>query len=142
MAFERVFTVWDYYDGPRSGLALFLGEPYHYQCEESEDGYCDAFFLAPINSKTFSLAMEQWTIWRAWEAAFHRGEVPASTHPALSGSNQGYAELQAALDTQLSQQPAHRRKARAAFRAQEGQEETPPGVLREMEVEWSDQPTG
>ena len=142
MAFERVFTIWDYWDGPRSGIASYVGEPHYYKCGESEEGYSDEFFLAPVSAETFSLAMEQWAIWRDWEAAFHRGEVPESTHPALPGSNQRYAKIQALLDSQLSQLPHHRRKARARFRAEQGQANTPKGVLRELEVEWLEQTSG
>jgi hypothetical protein len=33
IAFEQVYAVWDYHDGPRSGIAAYLGQPHHYQCE-------------------------------------------------------------------------------------------------------------
>lgn len=82
MAFERVYTVWDYYDGPRSGIAEYRGQPHHYNCEwnETKDDYAATFVLTPIDQQTLTLAMEQWAIWRQWQDAFHRGEVPQSTH--------------------------------------------------------------
>jgi hypothetical protein len=84
VAFERVYTVCDYYDGPRSGIATFSGQPHHYHCEwnESKNDYANTFVLTPIDEDTLALAMEQWSIWREWEAAFHRGGVPQSTRPA------------------------------------------------------------
>jgi hypothetical protein len=30
--FEEVFTVTDYYDGPRQGIANYLGSPHFYDC--------------------------------------------------------------------------------------------------------------
>ena len=65
MAFERVFTVDDYYDGARSGIAAYQGQPHHYLCEwdESRGDYSDTFRLTPIDEETFSLAsVEQWSI--------------------------------------------------------------------------------
>jgi hypothetical protein len=137
VAFERVYTVWDYYDGPRSGIAAFSGQPHHYDCEwnVNKQDYGDTFVLTPIDRDTLALAMEQWTIWREWEEAFHRGDVPQSTHPGLPGSYGRYAELEVTLKARI---PAKQWRAHGFFRAMPAQEDSPPGVLRELEVEWTD----
>src|SRR2546430_8411304 len=72
MSFERVYTVNDYYDGPRSGIADHGGQPYYYDCEwdEEADDYADIFILTPVDSDTLALALEQWAIWREWEDAY------------------------------------------------------------------------
>lgn len=131
MAFERVFTVNDYYDGPRSGIASYQGQPHHYFCEwdEARGDYSHTFRLTPVDEETFSLAMEQWSIWEQWDAAFQRGEVAQSTHPALPGSNPRYEELQHSIEARLAARPAIRERKRGTFRssAQAGEE-----------VEWSD----
>jgi len=133
MAFERVYTVWDYYDGPRSGIAAYSGEPCHYHCEwdEAKDDYAETFVLTPIDKETLTLAMEQWLIWCEWKGAFHRGSVPQSTHPALPGTHPHYAELEATLKARISALPVSHKRASAVFRAQAGQES-------ELEVEWTD----
>lgn len=140
VAFERVFTVWDYYDGPRSGIAIFSGQPHHYDCEwnESKQDYGDTFVLTPVDHETLAVAMEQWSIWREWEDAFHRGEVPQSTHPGLPGAHARYAELGAILKARIPKQSARQRRAHGTFRAMPVQEESPPGVIHELEVEWTD----
>jgi hypothetical protein len=140
MAFEHVYTVWDYYDGPRSGIADYSGRPHHYRCEwnAADDGHDQTFVLTPIDQETLTLAMQQWSIWREWEEAFHRGEVPESTHPALAGSHPRYAELEASIKARLSVGAPHRRRAVAVFRVREGQADAPRGALRELEVEWAD----
>lgn len=140
MGFERVFTVWDYYDGPRSGIAAYLGQPHHYECEwnKTADDYADRFRLTPIDDDVLSLALEQWEIWRTWENAFHQGEVPQSTHPALPGQNERHEELKVMLNARISTSQAHRQKARGTFRALPGQAEKPKGVMRDLEVEWRD----
>lgn len=138
MAFERIYTVWDYYDGPRSGIATYLGQPHHYDCEWDEvaDDYANRFLLTPIDDEALALALEQWKIWREWEHRFHRGEVSQSTHPALPGQHSRYEELGVTLKAYIAASSGSRIRARAIFRAQSSQ--TPPGVMRELEVEWSD----
>jgi hypothetical protein len=140
MAFEHVYTVWDYYDGPRSGIAAYSGEPHHYDCEwnDAKSDYSETFILTPIDTETLTLAMEQELIWREWEAAFHLGSVPQSTHPGLPGSHPRYAELEATLKARISALLVPHKRANAVFRAKEGQADAPSGVLRELEVEWTD----
>ena len=43
----------------------------------------ETFLLQPIDGQAFSLALEDWAIWRRWETAFHEGKTPHETHPAL-----------------------------------------------------------
>jgi hypothetical protein len=138
MAFERVYTVWEYWDGPRSGIASYSGLPHHYRCEwdEPADDYADTYVLTPIDQETFSLAMEQWLIWRQWEVAFHSSEASGTAHPAQQGANSQYAELQRRIEARLSlQSPQHGHK-HATFRVRPQQENLPSGVMRELEVEW------
>jgi hypothetical protein len=131
MVFERVYTVWDYYDGERSGIAEYCGQPHHFRCEwnEAKYDYADTFVLTPIDQETLTLAMEQSAIWRECEAAFHRGEAPKSTHPGLAGTNPRYAELDATLTARTSLQPTQAIRARPVFRE--------PGATWESEVEWT-----
>src|SRR5258708_2878617 len=81
--YERVFTVSDYYDGPRQGIADFHGKPHFYECifDKVKVDYSDLFRLTPLNAETFNLAMEDWDIWR--EDAYYAGKVDVDTHPAL-----------------------------------------------------------
>jgi hypothetical protein len=140
MGFERVYTVWDYHDGPRSGIADYLGRPHHYECQwnSSTDDYGERFRLTPIDDNVLSLALEQWGIWRIWENAFHRGEVPQSTHPALPDQNGRHEELEAMLNARVSGSKMPRQQATGTFRVLPGQSERPSGVMRDLEVEWSE----
>jgi hypothetical protein len=69
--YERVYTVVDYYDGPRKGIADYKGKPHLYECmfDESKDNYSERFLLAPLD------AMEDWAIWQRWELANHTGKA-------------------------------------------------------------------
>jgi len=137
--FEAVHSVWDYYDGPRSGIAAVLGEPYHFSCEwdQAADDWAEHFTLRRLDAEALILAEERETIWHAWEGAFHRGEVLSSTHPGLPGQNVRYAALTAALDAIVASIPSSG-TARATFRASSGQPPKPSGILRDVEVEWLD----
>ncbi len=137
--FETVYSVWDYYDGPRSGIADVRGEPCYFSCEwdEGADDWAEYFTLKRLATEALNLALEGETIWRNWEGAFHRGEVPSSTHPALPEQNARYVELTAALDSVIDSLTIYG-GARAAFRVRPNQPPKARGILAEFEVEWLD----
>jgi hypothetical protein len=136
--FERVYTVHDYYDGPRSGVADYAGRPHHYSCgwDEAADDYAESFALVAIDEGLLHVALEQWRIWKEWEAAFYRGERDRDSHPALPGQDARYAELDREFQVKLAALPVSLH-ARAMFRVRPEQEGLPRGVIREMEVEWT-----
>lgn len=137
--FEAVHSVWNYCDGPRSGIADARGEPCHFSCqwEEAAEDWAEHFTLRRLNPQLLILAKEREMIWLAWEGAFHRGEVPSSAHPGLPGQNARYAALTALLDSIVASIPCSG-TSRATFRAVLGQPPKPPGMLRDLEVEWLD----
>lgn len=77
------------YDGEidllESGVADFQGQPHYFwlaaYCRDVPR--CAEFELAPVSHVAFSCVMEQAGIWRRWELAYHGGEVPLETWPAL-----------------------------------------------------------
>ena len=139
MAFERVYTVWDYHDGPRSGIADYMGRPHYYECEwdAGDDDYANTFSLKEIDQETLELALEQWSIWRNWEFAFHRGERTQETHPKFPGQDTRYAGLEAELDARLAGLVPGKH-VYANFRARSDQPAMPQHVMSELEVEWTD----
>ena len=138
MTFSRVLTVWDYYDGPRSGIAEYEGRPHYYESEwdEAAGVYAETFRLSPVDDETVHLALKQWKIWREWELAFSRGEKEESTHPALPGQDSTYAQLESEIMARITSSTEFIR-ASGEFRAIAEQEDLPRGVLRELEVEWT-----
>lgn len=99
MTSEPVYAAWEYYDGVRTGVANFMGEPYVFAQEwsESQQAYLPTYSLTPNTKQVLSLVLEQWRIFRAWEIAFHNGKVEASTHPGLLGKGARRASQCAAL---------------------------------------------
>ncbi len=93
----------DYYDGPRSGLAVLRGVVHHYESAWDDDGDCftDVFLLRPVDLGTACLALEDWFIWLRWEHAHHRGEADASTHPVLPAELSRHRHLHEALHGRL-----------------------------------------
>jgi hypothetical protein len=51
MGRDRVYTLNDYYDGPRIGIADVDGVPHVYEAEfdHSSDEYGDTYFVSPVN---------------------------------------------------------------------------------------------
>src|SRR5882672_11021848 len=82
---EIVYTVNDYWDGPRVGVANFKGEPYYYECifDESSDEWSTRFWLHALDPETVQLVMEDWKIWERWRVAFHQGKTDQESHPCL-----------------------------------------------------------
>lgn len=101
--YEEVFTVTDYYDGPRQGIANFEGKPHFYECmfDDKRDDYTNMFWLTPVEADLFRLAMEDWAIWQRWEAALHAGHADRASHPALPEDRARHDELKVILDLEL-----------------------------------------
>lgn len=142
--FERVYTVTDYYDGPRGGVADFMGEPHRYRSvyldSATWDPDEDRFELQPISRETLDLALEDWAIWRRWEDAFHAKQTDERTHPALSEDRARHEVIEAALARAFSENAAGRFVVRGEFRVADRPPDTPKGVLSMMEVRWSEVP--
>ena len=137
--YELVYTVLDYYDGPRKGIANYKGTPHLYECifDESKDDYTDSFRLAAIDSHTFQLAMEDWAIWKRWELAFHTGKVGISTHPALPNERERETELNGILQKVLVIDPAKAMTCIGHFEVLDSPVLTK-GVQRPLQVKWSE----
>jgi len=122
--FERVYTVMDYYDGPRSGFADFDGQPHAYRAiwDVAADDFDleGRFALVPITPELLHIALEDWAIWKRWEAAYYAGEVPLSKHPALPVDRLRHEDLAPIIAQALEILPARGVTARGSFRVRPG----------------------
>jgi len=137
--FEAVFTITDYHDGPRKGIANYHGQPHFYECifDDAKDDYSELFWLTPLDAKTFQLAMEDWDIWRRWESAFHSGKTDRSTHPALPNEADRHSELKRILDGYLATDPDKGITRVGRFEVL-GETGGSMGVTRKLQVEWAE----
>jgi hypothetical protein len=105
VAFERVYCISNYYDGPKEGIANYEGRPHRYlfEWDELADDYAKTFTLAPVDEETMKLALEQWNIWRKWEIAFRRGAVDQKSHPGFGGIDARYDQLKSMLQSRYKQ---------------------------------------
>jgi hypothetical protein len=137
--FEIVHTLTDWYDGPRRGISDHHCQPHLFQSEwqDGKDLDADTFLLMSIDSETFSLALEDWAIWRRWETAFHQGKVTLETHPALPEDRFRHEELERLLAGRLVVDPTKAMRKKAEFRVR-----SDPGWsgygFRPLEVCWQD----
>src|SRR4051812_10340081 len=116
--FETVYTVTDWYDGPREGIANFNGVPHLYQSQfdATTDDWSDTYLLVPVDEETFHLAMEEWAIWKRWEQVFYEGRATQEAHPALPEDRHRYEELQRLLAGRLAIDASQAVRAIAEFR--------------------------
>lgn len=139
MAYERVHMIWEYWEGPRSGIADCGGRPFHFSgvYDEHEYAYTDSFVLTPFDEGTFALAQEEWAIWRRWEADFHAGRVLRESHPSYGHYDPRYNELRQLLNGEIEHRSAQALKMRGEFRPAVSEQEAFPGQRHLFEVEWS-----
>jgi hypothetical protein len=134
MRTDRVFTINDYYDGPRLGVAELGGAPHIYEAEfdHSNDEYGETYFLSPISQELLDLVLEDWAIWCRWHEAHKRGEVASETHPALPHERARHEEIKQLIGEKLKSDPSNRRRFKGSF-------STPPecrGTWNGTLVEW------
>jgi hypothetical protein len=140
--FETVFTVTDYYDGPRQGIANYLGSPHFYDCifsDKKQDFSC-MYHLTPVGDQIFRLALEDWAIWKRWEHAFKSGETGMDTHPALPEDAGRHREIEALVAGSLKTDPSRSIVRAARFLAARNAE-VGSGVLADLLVKWSEPDT-
>lgn len=99
--YEKIYAVFDYYDGVLTGIADFKGIPHYFarSFNKNQDEYeSDHFFLKPIDEKTLQLAMEDWAIWERW----YTSKSPIDTHPALPKDRERHEEIEKILAERLT----------------------------------------
>jgi hypothetical protein len=135
--YEPVFTMTDYYDGPRAGIASFSGKPHAYASPPNfyEEGFDDFYQLRPVDDETLRLALEDWEIWLRWEAASYAGLAPIETHPALPEDRARHDHIAPLLAARLAALPGPAICARAVFRSMTDQQGG-----RRLEVKWTVEP--
>jgi hypothetical protein len=141
MRFEPVHAVWDYSNGPRTGLADYKGAPHYFAClwDDEEHVYSSSFSLTPVDEDTFRIAVLQWDILRRWQVAFRSGEVTTETHPSHGGVDPRYDELTADLKARLARAERLPLRVLANFRVVRAPSDAPADAGsqdRTLEVEW------
>ena len=137
--FEDVFTVTDYYDGPRQGIANYLGSPHFFDCifsDEKQD-YSNLYRLTHVTDQTFQLALEDWAIWTRWDHAFKAGQTSEKTHPALPEDAVRHAEIQSLVADHLKTDPVSSIVRTAKFLILQPAE-IRAGILIDLLVRWSE----
>jgi hypothetical protein len=137
--YDEVFTVTEYYDGPRQGIATFRGRAHFYDCifDEAKDDYSNLYRLTPVPLHIFDLAMEDWAIWERWKSAFHTGRTTLESHPALPQDRARHTEIQAVLDSALKTNKETCIIQDGLFEVL-GSPTLPKGVIRPLQVKWTE----
>jgi hypothetical protein len=114
--YENVYTITDWYDGAKRGVADLNGKPHYYENHRcDEDDRSEIYLLKPLDAETFALALEDWEIWLRWEQAFKDGKTIQETHPALPEERERHNRLKRILDERLIIVPETAVRAKAEF---------------------------
>ena len=130
--------IWDFYDGPKTGLAIYKDNPNYFEClfNVKHDEYHETFVLSPVDEAFLRVATTQWKIYREWEFNFHTGLVKLDTHPGHGNVNSEYDQLENELKKLTGQLIQIQNEFIPEFREVPNQDELPNGVLRELEATW------
>ena len=118
-AWETVYTVHDYFDGPRNGIASYRGLPHAFKCEWSyeADEWGREFLLSPIAPEQLSATLEQRSIWQRYLATSRQGALgPGYQYPALACDRARYEQLNAVVEQALLVDEAMALRAVPEFR--------------------------
>lgn len=98
---ERVFVENSWHDGPRAGIADVHGVPHRFRCifDEECDDWTDGYVVAPIDSTTLALEIEQYLIFADWRDQYDRGLVRLESHPCRGGIDNRWDELERELSS-------------------------------------------
>jgi hypothetical protein len=118
VAWERVYTVNDWWDGPLLGVADVFGCPHIYELpvDTLKDDYHDTFVVSPIDPELLRLVLEDWEIWMRWRDASERGETTIATHPALPQDRPRHDELNQLIGSRLKVDLSDCKKLNGEFR--------------------------
>ena len=138
MTFEPVLMIWDYYDGPRTGLAEYQGSPHYFNCPFDTDkgNYSEMFELSPVDESFLQSAQRQWKIFREWELKFHTGLAEHKTHPGYRGTDDEYDRLEDDLNSRIKKLIQLPNTFSSEFRALPNQDDLPKYVMRDLEANW------
>ena len=130
--------VWEFYDEPRTGVALHNDVAHYFRCkfDEQIDEYSSTFEICPVSNEFLEVAEEQWQIFRKWQDNFHHGLASVETHPGQGGKNARYDELDDWLCDAIGLLKPLPEKFVPRFKPLPNQDHLPVGVLRELEAAW------
>jgi hypothetical protein len=137
--YEIVFTVSDYHDGPRSGVANFRGSPHFYQAvfDDNADDYGDVYLLTPISQETLEAALQDWEIFLRWRAAFNSGKVGRDSHPALPQDKTKFEETSRELNGEVASKRDQAFRVRGRFETFE-KSGRPRDAFTSWRVKWNE----
>ena len=100
---EKVYTIEDYYDGPRGGIANFNGKPHVYEClfDDLDDEYSNGFKLMEISEETLQIALKSWNLWIKWDDKQNKTKEEMDSHPVLPEDRELYDKLSAEIKKRL-----------------------------------------
>jgi hypothetical protein len=134
--YDKVFTVLEYCDGPRKGIAGCAARPHFFEClTNEENGYSDQYLLTPISNATFRLAMEASEIWRKWELIFLSGRRSGTSSRDYLQDTQRYRKLNRVLKKRLVTVSRNAVARTGEFEAL-GRPKLPKGAMRPLQVKW------
>lgn len=95
---ERVLIEFEWYDGPRSGIAEVAGTPSYFLTDNFVEPPEQVTYLTwPVPADVLPLEMEAWQIFVDWNDEYEAGRSSSAEHPGHGGVNARQDELETLL---------------------------------------------
>lgn len=149
---ETVYAVYNYHDGPLSGVADFEGRPHIFEnayFDEAADRWSDVFLLRPIDAQVFAWTLEKRQVLLRWRRAVDQGEATYNDYPDLPSDRLRDADLNDLLIrnrelNDLLREYCHVDETNAVHQARGKFERADPdgigGTTKEYRVHWTPLP--
>ncbi|UVI29232.1 hypothetical protein [Paenibacillus spongiae] len=95
ISYEKVYTIHDWWDGPKTGVADYQGVPYIFNrnFDEALDDYDDYYLLSPITNQQFELIIEGYEIWLLYRDASNEQKDASKIYGSLPYDQERYLEI-------------------------------------------------
>lgn len=137
--YERVYTMHDWWDGPKSGVADYQGVPYIFNRNFNDelDEYNDYYLLSPITNEQCQLIIEGYEIWKRDRDADVDQQNSSNIYGTLPGDQERYIEIKS-LTNYLFEPSRHSLKVKASFRRLPTNSILPDNIIHyhDFEVMW------
>lgn len=97
---EPVLVEFEWYDGPRAGIAEVEGIPSYFRTDDFASPPDEASYLTwPVPPDVLPLEIESWMVFVAWNGRYEAGNATVESHPGQGGVDARFDALESVLST-------------------------------------------
>jgi hypothetical protein len=130
---DKVHTVFDFWDCPRSGIASFNGKFHKFECvfDEKNDEYSNIYRLKELCNETLILFNKEKELKKKWDNKIYKSNEDKASFPILPEDKDEYELIKNELEIKLKINESNSFKQIARFHVIDE-------FLKSYNVEWKE----